>query len=148
MFNLGTLPGVELGSAFDINELGQIVGRAWGFGGNPNIESAFIWQNGVMTDLNDLIPAPAGVHVTVARAINNQGQITGQADLEFGYVVAFLLTPIDQPLGDLDGDCTVGIIDFLELLSQWGPCNGCAADLDGDGVVGIIDFLLLLTNWG
>ena len=152
MFNLGTLPGFELGSAFDINELGQIVGRAWGMPGNPNIESAFIWQNGVMTDLNDLIRAPAGAHVTVATAINNQGQITGQADFGVGDVVAFLLTPIPPP-GDLDGDCTVGIVDFLALLALWGPCPGacppsCAADLDGDCDVGIVDFLTLLANWG
>ena len=24
---------------------------------------------------------------------------------------------------DLDGDCVVGITDFLELLAHWGPCR-------------------------
>ncbi len=151
MISLGTLPEFERGAAVDINELGQIVGRAWGIGGNPNIESAFIWQNGIMTDLDDLIPANAGVHVTWATAINNQGQITGQANMgDSGDVVGVLLTPIQRP-GDLDGDCTVGINDFLMLLAAWGPCpatGGCPGDLDGDGFVGIIDFLLLLANWG
>ena len=52
-------------------------------------------------------------------------------------------------LGDLDGDGTVGIVDFLALLSAWGPCPApCIADLDGDGVVGIVDFLALLAHWG
>ncbi len=53
---------------------------------------------------------------------------------------------------DLDGDGTVGIVDFLALLAVWGPCPGppagCPADLDGDGTVGIADMLLLLADWG
>ncbi len=64
-----------------------------------------------------------------------------------------LLTPIDSVIpGDLDGDGTVGILDFLALLAVWGPCPGpcppsCPADLDGDCTVGILDFLILLGNW-
>ncbi|MCH8152311.1 MAG: hypothetical protein IH830_08070 [Planctomycetes bacterium] len=55
------------------------------------------------------------------------------------------------PLGDLDGDGIVGILDLLILLSQWGPCppkEQCPADLNGDGSVGILDLLILLANWG
>ncbi len=54
------------------------------------------------------------------------------------------------PLGDLDGDGTVGIADFLALLAAWGPCPPppCPADLDGDGFVGITDLLILLGTWG
>ena len=100
-------------------------------------------------ELNDLILPNSGLFdIVLATAINNRGQITGLGQAVNGDVVAVLLTPVDVPVGDLDGDCNVGIIDFLELLSQWGPCSDCAADLDGDGLVGIIDFLLLLTNWG
>ena len=50
--------------------------------------------------------------------------------------------------GDLDGDGTVGITDFLALLAAWGPNPGHPADLDGDGDVGITDFLALLAIWG
>ena len=55
-------------------------------------------------------------------------------------------------VGDLNGDGTVGIDDFLLLLSRWGDCIGacppsCVGDLDGDCVVGIADFLILLANW-
>jgi len=45
------------------------------------------------------------------------------------------------------GDCGVGILDFLELLSAWGTNPGHPADFDLDGVVGILDFLALLSNW-
>ena len=54
--------------------------------------------------------------------------------------------------GDVDGDGTVGIVDFLALLGAWGPCPGppvpCPADVDGDLAVGITDLLALLANWG
>lgn len=52
-------------------------------------------------------------------------------------------------LGDVDGDGAVGVVDFLLLLSSWGPCGGtcCLADLDVDGSVSISDFLLLLSSW-
>ncbi len=56
-----------------------------------------------------------------------------------------------QRPADLDGDGVVGILDFLALLSAWGPCPGagaCTADIDGDGSVGILDLLALLSDWG
>ena len=53
------------------------------------------------------------------------------------------------PPGDVDGDGVVGIIDFLAVLANWGPCTEipCTGDTDGDGVVGIVDFLTVLANW-
>ena len=58
--------------------------------------------------------------------------------------------PFPIRLGDIDGDGTVGIVDFLALLADWGPCaqTCCLADLSLDGFVGIADFLTLLANWG
>ena len=54
------------------------------------------------------------------------------------------------PLGDLNGDCVVGVADLLLLLAAWGPCppGGCLGDLNGDGVVGVGDMLILFANWG
>ena len=55
------------------------------------------------------------------------------------------------PLGDFDGDCSVGAADLLILLANWGPCADCAdcvADLDGDCNVGTSYLLVLLANWG
>ncbi|MHC4588013.1 MAG: hypothetical protein ACYTAQ_01455, partial [Planctomycetota bacterium] len=56
-------------------------------------------------------------------------------------------------VGDLDGDGSVGVTDFLMLLSLWGPCPqpcppACTGDLDDDCLVGVTDFLILLANWG
>ncbi len=57
----------------------------------------------------------------------------------------------EVPLGDLNGDCSVGVSDLLILLANWGSCadcDDCPADLDGDCTVGIADLLILLANWG
>ena len=66
---------------------------------------------------------------------------------------AWVFSFVFDQTGDLDGDGTVGIQDFLLLLAAWGACPepcpaSCPADLDGDCVVGIVDFLILLANWG
>ncbi|MHC4615189.1 MAG: M12 family metallo-peptidase [Planctomycetota bacterium] len=75
--------------------------------------------------------------------------LSGQADDVNGNGVP---DECDVP-GDLDGDGSVGITDFLILLARWGPCPdpcppACLGDLDGDCVVGINDFLTLLAVWG
>ncbi len=106
-----------------------------------------------MTNLNDLIPPNAGVEVIWATEINNQGQITGQGETDDSDVVAVLLTPVEPPAGDLDGDCQVGVIDLLTLLAVWGPCAApcppsCTGDLDGDCTAGVVDLLMVLGNWG
>ena len=61
-----------------------------------------------------------------------------------------LLTPIQAPLGDLNGDGIVGIADMLIMFANWGPCsdcNNCPADLNGDCTVGVADLLILFANW-
>ena len=108
----------------------------------------FIWQNGVMSSLEDLIVDPLA-NPSLTLAMNEFGQVVLSGSYG-GEQAALLLTPANQPLGDIDHDCTVGINDFLALLAAWGPCpptGSCPADLDRDGIVGIVDFLLLLANW-
>jgi hypothetical protein len=57
-----------------------------------------------------------------------------------------------EAVGDLNGDGTVGIVDFLMLLAVWGPCGdpcppSCGGDLNGNCAVGGFDFVELLANW-
>ncbi len=151
MTDLGTLPGFLRSFALDINDRGTVVGYNSYFDGNINIQHAVIWQNGVMTDLNELIPSGLDLIVKRARAINNNGQIVGRATLDGYAAVAFLLTPVNVPTGDVDGDCSVGILDFLFLIGNWGTCppeQACFADFDGNGLVDLADFMILLNNWG
>jgi hypothetical protein len=81
-------------------------------------------------------------------AINEQGQIAG-GGVDGPEPVGFHLTPVPRSLGDLNCDGEVSHEDLAMLLGAWGPCGAeCPADIDGDGTVGILDFLLLLANWG
>jgi probable HAF family extracellular repeat protein len=75
--NLGVLPGDSLSQALGINEKGQIVGLSCtaGFGSCR----AFLYDRGVMMDLNDLVPDDYADHLYTANDINNDGQITGYA---------------------------------------------------------------------
>jgi hypothetical protein len=52
----------------------------------------------------------------------------------------------ESPIGDLDGDGSVGASDLTILLGQWGSAG--TADLDGNGIVGPFDLTILLGNWG
>jgi probable HAF family extracellular repeat protein len=55
---------------------------------------AFIWENGVGTDLNTLLAAGSGVTVVAANGINDSGQIAAVATLtRNGAQVGVLLTP-------------------------------------------------------
>ena len=75
MMALGTLGGFE-SRALAVNDSGQVVG--WS---NPRkgwySQTAFIWENGVMTDLNDLAQTDHRPHLVFATCINNAGHIGG-----------------------------------------------------------------------
>ncbi|MCH7720634.1 MAG: hypothetical protein IH988_06540 [Planctomycetes bacterium] len=143
MVNLGTLPGLLRSGATDVNDNSLVIGPLWG--GVP--DTGFIWHDGVMIDLNTLIPPESGVEVTIPWAINEQGMIAAQGHNQDGDVVALLLTPVEAAVADLDGDCHVGIIDLLILLSEWGQADS-SADLNDDGIVNVFDLLIVLANWG
>jgi probable HAF family extracellular repeat protein len=89
MTDLGTLPGFLYVQPFAINGLTAVVGQVSNGAGPPH---AFIWQNGVVTDLNTLIPGGSGWVLTIATGINDGGQITGSGTLN-RVGRAFLLTP-------------------------------------------------------
>ncbi len=149
---LGTLPDHLISRAQDIRtNPQQIVGRSWNVDDIPTIAHGFIWEEGVMYDLNDFISGEYGVLIEGATGISATGEIIANGDDAAGEIVAFYLTPAPAPLGDLDGDCAVGVVDLLMLLKNWGAChncNECDGDLDNNCVVGVSDLLILLGNWG
>jgi probable HAF family extracellular repeat protein len=94
-------------SATDINDHGQIVGTMRAAGGFT-FDHAYVYENGVATDLNNLIPAGSSMTLAFAYGINNAGQIVGVGRDAAGNNRAFLLTPMppDTPLLNI-GDTTV-----------------------------------------
>ena len=76
----------------DINNSNQVVGYSQIASGDFGSHHAFLWEDGVITDLNNLVDDRAGIELSEARAINNRGQIVGYGSLN-GESHAFLLTP-------------------------------------------------------
>ena len=69
-------------------------------------------------------------------------------DCGAAYLFDAAITSVNCPW-DLNGDGEVGVIDLLELIQDFGPCDEvCPADFDGDGVVGVLDLLELIANFG
>lgn len=75
LYNIGSTEANAYSSAFDINNLGQIVGEAETAG----VLHGFIYEDGVMIDLNTLIDPASGWTIRDAQAINDLQQIAGTA---------------------------------------------------------------------
>ncbi|MHC4947298.1 MAG: hypothetical protein ACYTG1_03425 [Planctomycetota bacterium] len=63
-----------------------------------------------------------------------------------------VIEPVPLPVpGDANGDGEVTYFDLLDILGNWGTCEGkiryCRGDANGDGFVDVEDMLLMLANW-
>jgi probable HAF family extracellular repeat protein len=96
---LGGLTTNKIGTAYGINDSGQIVGSSY----DGSDLHAFIYTNGTMTDLNTLVaPGQMGgfLYLAQASAINNSGSIVGFGYLTSnGFPFAFLAVPNIPTLG-------------------------------------------------
>ena len=99
-FDLDTLnsPG---SAAARVNRHGHIVGnvtrpRPFGAG---TVTHGFLYRDGVMRDLNDLIDPRLGLEIITAQDINDLGNIVGSAQLRgTGPTRAVILTPAEADL--------------------------------------------------
>ncbi|MGH7608279.1 MAG: hypothetical protein ACREME_13180, partial [Gemmatimonadales bacterium] len=94
--DLGTLDGDPVAQAQAINNERQVVGVS--FGGANGLR-AFLWQDGVLHDLNDLVGPGFGpgqpYQLRSGRDINDAGQITGDVlERATGRILAFVATPV------------------------------------------------------
>jgi probable HAF family extracellular repeat protein len=97
MVDLGTLGGNYTMCYDGINDAGQVVGSSQIVPYiNETCEHGFIWEDGVMHDLNDFIPPDSGWIVSKTFAINNNGLIAGTGFID-GRESLILLVPIPEP---------------------------------------------------
>lgn len=75
-----------------INDDGVVVGTMQA-GGAVSRWHAWVAVNGVVTNLNSRVVPGSGLHLAIARAIDNEGRITGVAYDAQGRYHGFLLTP-------------------------------------------------------
>jgi probable HAF family extracellular repeat protein len=95
-----TLPEDSAAFATGINNRSQVVGSTFNSIGWSH---GFISQDGVMTDLNTLIPGDSNLFIIAASNINAGGQISGMATVmsgpNEGKIHAILLTPVNERIG-------------------------------------------------
>jgi probable HAF family extracellular repeat protein len=90
MQDLGTLPGDAASLSISINEAGSVIGASIDASGNPR---AFLWEKGVMTDLNTLIAGDSPLYLLTGCSINSRGEITGLGLTSSGEIHTYLATP-------------------------------------------------------
>jgi len=91
VLDLGGLPGETSHYAKAVNNCGQIVGNS--ITSTLSGGSAWIWENGgPPQNLNKLVLPNIGWHLSYPNAINDNGQILGQASDGWNWT-AFVLTP-------------------------------------------------------
>ncbi len=102
MIDLGTLGG-DSSYAYGINDAGWVVGHSWLAGGSTM--HAYVWIDGQMVDLNNVLVGAAGWELLEAYDINSSGQIVGTG-LYQGQRTGFRLDPIGDSLLSNDMELT------------------------------------------
>ena len=89
MQDLGTLSGDVASVSISINDAGSVVGASL----DANFLRAFLWEKGVMTDLNTLIAGDSPLYLLTGCSINSRGEITGLGLTSTGEIHTYLATP-------------------------------------------------------
>ena len=113
------LQGDVNSAATSINDRAQVVGGSYGEGGpmmgNPR---AFLWENGVMTDLNTLVPGNSPLYLLIGSSINSRGEIAGFGVANDGEIHAYLASPNYLSSGPATGGATTAVVTPVSLTTN------------------------------
>lgn len=130
MLDLGTLGGAN-SSAWGLNNLGHVVGVASDASG---ADRAYVFKDGVMTDLNTLLPANSGWELSGAYFVDDYGHIVGTGLFQ-GQANWFLLTISSAqnhpPVADAGADQSLECSQGGAVVALNG---GGSSDPDGDAL--------------
>jgi uncharacterized membrane protein len=139
---LGFLPG------FDDTTFVEDVsasGIAVGFGRPvPGPDRGFVWQAGVLRNLDELLPANESITLRRGNAVAPNGRIVARGS-DAGHDVVMVLDPI-VVTGDAQPDCTVDVDDLISVILEWNETES-PADVTGDGAVDVEDLILVIESW-
>jgi probable HAF family extracellular repeat protein len=117
---------------FGINSHSQVVGGTFDCI-DASHSRAFLWENGAMVDLDDLVPPDSPLQLVEAAAINDRGEIAGNgappgvARKDFGTLGhAFLLIPCDENHPGVHG-CDYSLVDTHAAVPQTSSAVGNAS---------------------
>jgi probable HAF family extracellular repeat protein len=104
--DIGTVPGGVETYALGINDRGQIVGEV--VYGNSSLRP-FLWQNGDIRDINNLLAQDTGWLLGYAYGINESGQLAGLG-LHNGKFSPYVPTPVAAPVPAYGGNMPGGLV--------------------------------------
>lgn len=124
MRDLGTLGGTFT-TVHDLNNASQIVGDSTDV---SEVMFPFLWENGMMMDLNSLLPSDSGWELWSAQFINDAGQIVGLGlfNGQFAWFKLTLETSNDSPVADAGPDQNHQCAGLVTLDGS------ASSDSDGD----------------
>lgn len=89
-----------------------------------------------------LEPGSYSVTARAVATITDAVTTTGVFESSFDFIAQAL------NVADLDASGLVDVVDLVELILAWGPCEGCPADIDLSGAVDVQDLVALVLAWG
>jgi probable HAF family extracellular repeat protein len=112
MLDLSTLSGDVASVSISINDASSVVGASLDASFNPR---AFLWEKGVMTDLNTLVAGDSPLYLMTGCSINSRGEITGLGLTSTGEIHTYLATPTQ---GVATGESTSQGVISRRILSD------------------------------
>jgi hypothetical protein len=82
---------------------------------------AFVWRDGVWTNLNSLIPPESQWELQSSGDINDLGQIVGSGEAPGGSIQGYLLTPVSTGVEDEIAETLP--VEFTGLVNYPNPFN-------------------------